>query len=830
MFAAASEAAVSTAGHDSLMTVVLTVAGVSLILACAGLLVPLAKRLSLPYTVLVALFGAAAGAGLAVLGTTDGALGEAVRRVSSNEMPAEALLYLFLPPLLFAAGLAFEVRRLMEDFWPVAILAIVAVLACFGAVGGALAWWTGAPLLVCLLIGAVVAPTDTAAVLNIFKDIGAPRRLSTIVEGESLFNDAVAIALVIVLLGAVAGGTADPMSGVAEFLRALVGGLVVGVVMGLAAAWIAPAARGFVVTEITLTLALAYLSFVAGQWLYGVSGIIASVAAAMAFGTQARTRLTPGTWEALSAQWQQLDFWAVTLIFVFAAMQAPAVLAAARPEDAIALAIVFAAALVSRAAVVFAGLPLLSAAGLTEKVSLPYQTVLWWGGVRGAVTVVLALFVAGSAPIEALGEDTSRLILVMAIGYVLATLLLNAPTLRLVMRALRLNELSPRERMVRDRVLALSRARVDREVQAAAASLGLSRPAGLADDGFGADCGGLSLEERIKVGLFALVAREQELPLDYLKRGLIDREVAEVMIGHAARMFDLVRHDGFDGYQKAVSLNHRPTARFRFAAWAHRRLGYATLLAREIAARIEIMLAKDRLLQELETFTGANLRDVIGADAHDTLAAMLKGRSQAVRAVREGLETQYPDYTRAVRELLVERIALAIEEGEYRESRGQSLISNEVYDDLEAGRRRRLAALSQRPKLDLGLKIEEMIARVPLFKGVSAANIRRLAALLRPGLAAQGERIIRKGDTGREMFFIVSGDVEVMIEPVSVHLKGGDFFGEVALVTSNRRNADIRATAWCELLILRKKDFDALVAATPDLKAQIAEAAAARRG
>ncbi len=714
-----------------------------------------------------------------------------------------------------------------------ATLAVVAVLACFLLVGYGLHWIVGAPLLVGLAIGAIVAPTDTAAVLNIFRDIGAPRRLSTIVEGESLFNDAVAIALVVVVLAAATpGAQAGVLDGVAEFLRALLGGLVVGVALGGGAAYLVPLARGFVVTEITVTVALAYLSFVAGQWLYGVSGIVAVVAAAMTFGNIARTRLTPGTWESLTAQWQQLDFWATTLIFVFAAMRAPDVLATLRLEDLGAVVAVFAAAWASRAIVVHGGLPLLSALRLSEPVSLPYQAVLTWGGVRGAVTVALAILVAENAAIEAMPGEQDRLILAMGVGYALLTILLNGPTLRPLMRAMRLHVLDPRERLVRDRVLALSQDRVARETATAAESLGLdcAAPTALAGARPEAAAAELSVAERVQVGLFALVSREAELAMGYLRRGLIDRPIAETMLAHASRMFEFVRARRADGYREASRLNHRPTWRFSTAMWVHRRFGAKGPLAAEIATRIETMLAKDRLLDELIRFARADLSAVVGADAFAEIETMLADRRRAVQVVQSALERQYPDYARVVRLRLVERIGLAIEENEYRAQRGQSLISEEVYEALEADRRARLAALSRRPELDLGLEIGRMIAKVPLFRAVSEANVAKIAKLLRPQLAVQNERVIQKGAIGREMYFIVSGVVDVMVEPSPVRLKDGDFFGEVSLVTSRPRNADVIAESYCELLVLRKRDFDALVAATPELKAQIDEAAAARTG
>ena len=815
--------------------------GVAALLGTASLLMPAARRLSLPYTVLIALFGAAVGALLALMPDFGGGAARMAALLNETEMPSEALLYLFLPPLLFAAGLHVEMRRLMEDIWPVLVLAIVAVIACCLAVGFSLAPFMAADgvsviggpepeelLLLALLLGAVVAPTDTAAILSIFRDIGAPRRLSTIVEGESLFNDAAAIALVVVLIAALGGDTSGGVGGAGlELVKQLGGGIVFGFLFGRFTAWVAQLARGFVVAETTLTVMLAYLAFGVAQLILGVSGIIAVVAAAVTFAARARTRLTPGSWDALKALWGQLDFWATTLIFVFAAMTAPAVLGTLRWTDLAALAAVYFAALGARVLIVFAVFPILARLKLTDPVTPAYRAVLAWGGVRGALTVVLALFVTESEGVLATGEENSRLILVLAFGYVLLTLFVNATTLRVLMHALRLDALEPRERMVRDRVMALSRARVEEAVSAAAKELGLERPARPVEAQSAAS-DQLSLDERVQVALIGLTNREAELAMQSLERGLVERNTAEIMLAHTSRLADATRQRGVAGYAAAAARNHLPTRAFQIAIWSQRHLGISGWIADEIAERYELMLAKSRLMVQLKTFAATELPAVVGHDAVVAAIAQLDIRAKAMAATVSAIETRYPAYAKSVRGLLVERMALWLEEAEYALQREQALYSEEIYQDLETDRLRRAKAVRARPTLELGLELSGMLARVPLFAGSQSGELAEVAKLLRPALAVQGERIIRSGTIGREMYFIVSGEVEVRIASGPVKLGAGGFFGEVALLMNTPRNADIVATEYCELLMLRKRDLDKLMAQQPALKAEIEARAKAR--
>ncbi len=827
----------SAAAHVELIAY--TAGGVAALLGTASLLVPAARRLALPYTVLIAVFGAAVGALLTVLPEMGGGIAKAATILNQTEMPSEALLYLFLPPLLFAAGLHIELARLIDDIWPVLVLAIVAVVACCLAVGFSIEPFMAADgvsviggpeadelLLLALLLGAVVAPTDTAAILSIFRDIGAPRRLSTIVEGESLFNDAAAIALVVVLIAALAGGTSGGVGGAGlELVKQLGGGLMLGFVMGRATSFLVQAARGFVVAETTMTLMLAYLAFGAAQLVFSVSGIVAVVAAAVTFGARARTRLTPGTWDALKAMWGQLDFWATTLIFVFAAMTAPEVLATVRWSDLAAIGIVYVAALGARVLIVFGVFPVLAWLKLTDPVSRSYRAVLAWGGVRGALTVVLALFVTETGAVLSTGEENARLILVLSFGYVLLTLLLNATTLRRMMRALRLDKLDPRERMVRDRVMALSRARVDEAVATAARELGLERPPRIAP----AEAhDGLSDDERLQVALLALTNRETELTMQGLERGVIDRQIAEIMLAHAGRMSDATRSHGAEGYAVAASRNHRPTRAFRIALQAQRRFGLTGWIADEIARRYELMLIKSRVAAQVKSFAANELPAVVGKHAAGEALELLEDRSKAMAGTVAAIEKQYPAYAKSMRALLVERLALSMEEAEYAVLRDQAMISEEIYEDLEDDRLSRVKMLKARPELDLGLEITDMVSRVPLFAGLPESNLAAVAELLRPALAVQGEAIIKAGAIGREMYFIVSGEVEVVTARGGVSMGAGGFFGEVALMTSQPRNADVVARSYCELLMLKKKDLDALMAAQPELRTEIEAHAAAR--
>ena len=130
--------------------------------------------------------------------------------------------------------------------------------------------------------------------------------------------------------------------------------------------------------------------------------------------------------------------------------------------------------------------------------------------------------------------------------------------------------------------------------------------------------------------------------------------------------------------------------------------------------------------------------------------------------------------------------------------------------------------------LDLGLKREDLVCRVPMFAALDATARRSVARLLRPRLALPDEIIVHKGDRGDAMYFISSGAVEVRILPASVQLGSGDFFGELALLVADRRNADVVALGYCQLLTLAARDLQRLFGTEPALRDQIHAVAQAR--
>src|SRR5690606_29199809 len=234
--------------------------------------------------------------------------------------------------------------------------------------------------------------TDPAAVVAIFRDLGAPRRLSILVEGESIFNDAAAIALFSILLPFVTGTAApDFVAGAIAFVVGFSGGIAVGAIFGRIFCELLPRVGGSLPAENTLTVALAYLSYVVAELYFGVSGVVAVASAAVVVASYGPLRLSPGSWRSLLQGWSKIEFWATSLIFIMASIVAARVLVELTWEHVATILLLTAAAMAARAIVLWGLLPGLSTLRLVQPITERYKVVILWGGLRGAVTIVLAI-------------------------------------------------------------------------------------------------------------------------------------------------------------------------------------------------------------------------------------------------------------------------------------------------------------------------------------------------------------------------------------------------------------------------------------------------------
>lgn len=820
----------------------------AILLLLAGLLIlvsvvqRLATRWALPASILFAVMGGVIGgaATLALKSGTGGVFGQLAHAFADLPITADTFLYVFVPALLFQSSLTVDVKEVFEDAAPIFLLAVVAVLVATGVIGVAVAPIAGVSIIACLLLASIVATTDSVAVIGIFRDVGAPARLCRLVEGESLLNDAAAIVAFSVLLDMLLGGQDPNVIGAAvAFVRTFVGGIAVGYIGARLVVSVLPWLQDLRLAQVTLTLALPYLVFIIADRGLGVSGVIAAVTAGLVMSAIGQPRVTPGDWKFLLEMWEQLAYWASSLIFVLAALLIPQLLVGVSWHDGIVLAMMIVAALAARALILFGFFPLMSAAGLSQRVSQRFNVVILWGGLRGAVTLALALAVTEN---DAVPSDIRRFVGVQATGFVLFTLLVPGLTLRSLIRWLGLDRLSAFDQALRAQVFALSRGRVADAVQRVGrqyrvATDVVATVAGsyrASDESANASRASASAalvgsdEDQLRLGLVALTQREREIVLEHFDARTVAGRTVEELLGSTGILLERARTRGAEAYLAAGQEVVGFSRAFRFAHFLHRRFSVDGPIVDRLADRFERLLVSRIVLEELAPYVEDTLAGLVAPHITARLREIVGRRQAMTAAALEAMGAQYPEYAALLEQRFLKRLALRREDLEYRSLFEAHVIGPELFGVLERDVHAARVAVLERPRLDLGLETRALIARVPMFATLDRAHLDAVSRLLRPQLGVPDERLISAGDPGESMYFIASGTVEVLAAGQRIELTRGDFFGEMALVLHQPRQADVTARSYCLLLVLERKDFQMLLRHSRQIRETIDREATAR--
>jgi CPA1 family monovalent cation:H+ antiporter len=390
------------------------------LLIAASVIAVLANRLRIPYTVALVLGGLA-------LGSTHFPIVEELFRNQPDWLTPNIVLVIFLPALLFEGSLKLQIRQLRENALPILLLATVGVLAATLITGFAAHWLLGLPLLVALVFGAITAATDPISVLSIFKELAVPRRLSIIVESESLFNDGTAAVLFGILVAGVGSGTLGIPTGVRNFVVEVAGGVAVGSTLGYIFSKFTQKIDEPAI-EITLTTVLAYSSYLAAQSLH-LSGVIGTVAAGLTVGNLgARTSMSPRTRIAVWSFWEYLSFIVNSLVFLLIGLQ---VRVGTLLRDWPAMTLAIATVVLGRAVSVYGLAPISNY--FQPRISIRWQHVLVAGGIRGALALALALSLARDFPHR-------EQILAMTFGVVAFTIVCQGLVIRPLLRILGMSQ------------------------------------------------------------------------------------------------------------------------------------------------------------------------------------------------------------------------------------------------------------------------------------------------------------------------------------------------------------------------------------------------------
>lgn len=524
-----------------------TVLAIFSMLGLSSLAVFWAKRVKLPHTVF-----------LVIMGIALGVLAEIpfFHFFTDFELTPELLFFLLLPTLIFESAYNMSARRLVEDTKIVMVLSILSLLVSTAVIGillyAVLAMLgVAVPLTITLLFGALISATDPVAVLALFKEYGAPRRLSLIFEGESLFNDATSVALFIVVLEVVLFGFHGFTTvglGILSFTVMIVGGVLFGAFMGGLFSKLVGLTRENETASITLTIVLAHVTFIASEMISShvhvgdfevrLSSIIATTVASLIMGNYGRPKINPRAEEFVEKLWGQFAFMSNSIIFILIG-----ILFVSVPfNDPIILATVAATILIVAFARSVSIYPIVGVfnffSSKEARVPRSYQHLLSWGSLRGALAVTMVLMIPETLTIPnwTLESVTPReFILALTVGCIFATLFIKATTIQTFMRKMKLDELTDIEKVERVEASALIHHEVTERLEQYESRGYISKEIAdrlIKENGaaFTQACGSVSaFAEQTKDNLAARVLRMYAIGIEkkYLKELYIYNEVNE---------------------------------------------------------------------------------------------------------------------------------------------------------------------------------------------------------------------------------------------------------------------------------------------------------------
>lgn len=817
---------------------VITIVGlVAALFVIISLSEPLAERVRLPFTVILAIVGALIGAGTIylvdqwpeVLGPT------IIEELFNFRIRANVFLYVLLPTLLFQVALGLNLRRMADDWVPILIMAVLAVVVATFTIGFALAPFTAMPLVACFMLGAIVATTDPSAVVSIFRNIAAPQRLTRIVEGESLLNDAAAIALFGFFLTFVMLGVPNPtlQDAFIGFPVLILGGILTG--WALARSFVALFAwlGRYPMAQVSLSMALPYVAYLVADRGLGVSGVTAVVVAGVTLNALSPGRMSPAHWTFLREVWDVLAHWAGAFILLLAALLVPRLLGDVQFRDLGLITVVIVAAMAARVFVLYGVLPIMTLFRLSPKIERPYRAAILWGGLRGAVTLALALAVIEN---DRVPFEIKRDVGVLATGFTLFTLLVQGTTLRWVIALLGLDKLTPLDRVLSNQVLAVALENVREEVshtvkrheltqeivrsEAKRFAERLEKAMDQADAAVD-----IPDRDRITLGLVALAGRERDMILQAFREQLISPRLAEQMVSDADRLIERTRASGRAEYRAAGRMSLARGRWYHYAVVLHNRLRWSHPLARMTADRFELLLNQRLILRDLHPYIDAKIRRIHSRRISVLLHELVRRREDETQSALDGLRLQYPGYAEEIERGFIRRTSLRLEEREYDILYDDGLIGRELYTTLRqelANQRRRAEA---RTPLDLAVQKAELVRQFPLFADMDENSRSRLARAFKTLYVEPGEVLMRKGETSREVCFIASGAVEVTSAGKKHRLGRGEMFGQLALLKRQIAPTQVTAISHSTLLVLDDARFRRLLERNSIVRAAVEQSA-----
>jgi len=751
------------------------------------------------------------------------------------QLTPDLVLYLFLPVLIFESAINLDARSLMKDIAPILVLAIPALVISTTIVGLGLWFIEDFNIIYALIFGALISATDPVAVISLFKELGAPHRLTVLVEGESLLNDATAIVLFNILLGiSIWGqfGVFDFYVAVAEFLKVFFGGLGVGIIIGIVTSELLNRIHANISGYLIMSIVVAYSSFAISEHIMHLSGVMAVVSSAITLGLLGANRIPQREKETVDETWDILALVCNSLLFLLVGLSVDVSLLFSH-LDTIFVAIVL--VLVARAAGIYTLVPSAVSIFKLPNISMREKHIMWWGGLKGGLAIAIVL----SIPTTMSGRET---LIYVTLGVVIFSLLVNASTVRPLMRKLGFDKFTDQEEIELQHGLKQSFSQAENILKIFKKANIIPRStkkiiqektkkifevSESTSDSY-------TKTHYIKVTALRMEMKELKYLYDigflqyytYMNmKILLQRESDNLELNEKknAEKNATTKQSPFIRLEKSIIKQLREHDFASSFLSRYQYLRFSQTLQRNIAG----LLICKKVMEKIDSL------DDVESEIKKNIINQYKQRHDRRKKRLEYISANFPEFYERYETRLFEKVSLNAADFFIREAYNNSEFGTKIFVNIK---KRIDDAINELPKITDSIPVlqpREMIAMVPLLQGLSDKLIDQLSNRAKELTFLQGDLVIEQGEKGDSLYIINHGELTIYktehIDKPIAELKSGDFFGEMALLGEQVRTANVKVNKPTSLLRLTRKDVLLMAETEPELKNRLEKAIEERK-
>lgn len=668
------------------------------LLSIATLVAFLLRKSKLPYTLVLVLVGL--GVGYLVERFS------ALHFLGGFQLSPELVFYVFLPTLIFESAFTTNFKHFRRSLSAVVSLATVGMLISTFLVGWGMHAFLDMPWSVGLLFGALISATDPISVLSLFKKIGAPKRLSTIIEGESLFNDGTALVLFGIFLefalnSESAFGGQAALGSLGDFGFVVLGGVGVGAAMGFVFSKALDYVKNLPHIELSITLILAHSTFIVAEYFFGVSGILATVTAGIIIGNYGAYKISPGVKDTMHHFWDYSAFLANSILFLMVGL----IIYSVKGQVLFLLSpilMVISLVLLARMAAVYTILPLVNRFSKQAKIPGSWIHLIQWSGLRGALAIALIL---------TLPEDFAYYneLLIFTVGVIFFTVIVNGFSIPILVNAFGLKSFSNSEyfeneenqvlidQKVREKLdHMLSKGFISKSIHKEISSE-YQRHAKVCGEHIHALCANhehLSENELKAILKRHLLGIEKQIFVKLYYYGEITQELLNILVNNVDQQLDQIHSEQKVVLGRLTLLDPKGKA-VKFLE----KLGVNGLKKRlkrkEVTLRYEMFRA--RLIATSEVMDALVTIQKSGAFINKKLLNEFKAKyktwEKKAREKLTALEKKHPTVCRETQVFLAKKAAFHVEEKTLARLEASGMTSPKVYQELKTNLERRQAKL-----------------------------------------------------------------------------------------------------------------------------------------